>query len=113
MDVRDWKGIAATLRRQIEDGGLEVGAQMPTEPALMKQFRATRYSIRRALSALQSDGLIRIEQGRGTFVHDGYLVSYRLGERPRFTNVLLENQITPGQEILAIETVPLDAEIAG
>jgi GntR family phosphonate transport system transcriptional regulator len=107
-----WKGIALSLRHAIEAGELEVGAQMPTEPALMKQFRATRYSIRRALSALQSDGLIRIEQGRGTFVHEGYLVSYRLGERPRFTNVLLENHITPGQEILAIETVPLDGEIA-
>lgn len=107
-----WKGIARSLRNAIEGGELLVGAQMPTEPALMKQFRATRYSIRRALSALQSDGLIRIEQGRGTFVHDGYLVSYRLGERPRFTNVLLENHITPGQEILAIETVSLDGEIA-
>jgi hypothetical protein len=50
--------------------------------------------------------MIRIEQGRGTFVHGDHLVSYRLGERPQFTNVLLEDHITPGQEILRIRTVP-------
>lgn len=111
-DSRDWKGIALSLRRAIEAGELEVGAQVPTEPALMRQFHATRYSVRRALSALQDDGLVRIEQGRGTFVHDGFLVSYRLGERPRFTNVLIENQITPGQEILGIETVSVQGDIA-
>jgi GntR family phosphonate transport system transcriptional regulator len=111
-DKQDWEKIAAALRQAIELGEFEVGARMPTEPKLMREFKATRYSIRRALAALQSDGLVRIEQGRGTFVHDGFLVSYRLGERARFTDVLIESQITPGQEILSIGRVDLDEEIA-
>ena len=107
-----WDAIAGALRREIEAGEVDVGARMPTEPILMRRFGASRYAVRRALSSLQEQGLVRIEQGRGTFVHDGFLVSYRLGERPRFTNVLIENQITPGQEILSIESAALDAEIA-
>src|SRR5262249_9216517 len=107
-----WDAIAGTLRREIEAGEVKIGAQMPTEPTLMRRFGASRYAVRRALSTLQDQGLIRIEQGRGTFVHDGFLVSYRLSDRARFTNVLIENQITPGQEILSIETVEVDEEIA-
>lgn len=108
----DWKAIATELRAAIEAGKLSTGAQMPTEPELMQRFASSRYAVRRALTALQNDGLVRVEQGRGTFVHDGFLVSYRLGERPRFTNVLIENQITPGQEILRIQRVPGEPEVA-
>lgn len=109
---RSWAAVAAALRQAIETGDLEIGAQVPTEPVLMQRFGVSRYAVRRALSALQSDGLVRIEQGRGTFVHKDYLVSYRLGERARFTNVLIENQITPGQEVLSIQTVALEADVA-
>ena len=98
-----WRVVEQQLRAAIERGELAAGAQVPTEPELMQQYRSTRYGVRRALEELRNDGLVRIEQGRGTFVHEEYLVSYRLGERPRFTNVLIENQITPGQEILRIE----------
>jgi GntR family transcriptional regulator, phosphonate transport system regulatory protein len=108
----NWKAIAADLRAAIEGGKLSSGARMPTEPELMQSFDSSRYAVRRALTALQNDGLVRVEQGRGTFVHDGFLVSYRLGDRPRFTNVLLENQITPGQEILRIDRVPGEGEVA-
>jgi GntR family phosphonate transport system transcriptional regulator len=107
-----WGEIAGALRREIEAGEVKVGGQMPTEPSLMHRFGASRYAVRRALSSLQEQGLVRIEQGRGTFVHDGFLVSYRLGERARFTNVLIENQITPGQEILSIEIAVPDEEVA-
>lgn len=107
-----WRAVEQHLRGAIERGDLAVGAQVPTEMELMERFGSSRYAVRRALTVLQSDGLVRIEQGRGTFVHDGFLVSYRLGDRPRFTNVLIENRITPGQEILRIDRVPAEAEIA-
>jgi GntR family phosphonate transport system transcriptional regulator len=108
----DWLRIAAALRRAIEGGTLDAGARIATEPELMRRFRATRYAVRRALARLQDDGLVRIEQGRGTFVHDGFLVSYRLGDRARFTDVLIESQVTPGQEILRIEQTAAAADVA-
>ncbi|HEY4200612.1 MAG TPA: UTRA domain-containing protein [Devosiaceae bacterium] len=100
-----WRDIEAFLRKAIENNEFEVGGQIPTEAELMQRLGATRYSVRRALNALQQGGLVRIEQGRGTFVHDAYLVSYNIGRRARFTDVLIANNITPAQEILRIETV--------
>jgi GntR family phosphonate transport system transcriptional regulator len=78
----------------------------------MSQYEATRYSVRKAMTELQTKGVIRIEQGRGTFVHDDYMVSYQLGTRPRFTNVLIEDGLTPGQEILDITRVSAASEQA-
>lgn len=107
----DWREIASQLRRAIENNDFGVGGQIPTEVDLMRKLGATRYSVRRALNALQQSGLIRIEQGRGTFVHDAYLVSYQIARHARFTDVLIANNITPGQEILTIEIVEAEDEV--
>ena len=98
-----WQVVEDHLRGIIERNEIGVGAQIPTEVELMKSFGASRYAVRRAMTNLQQQGLIRIEQGRGSFVHENYLVSYKIGNRTRFTNILLQNNITPAQEILKIE----------
>ncbi len=100
-----WRAVEAYLLGLIERSEFEAGSQIPTEVELMRRLGATRYAVRRAMARLQKSGLIRIEQGRGSFVHEGYLVSYRIGHRARFTSSLIEDHVTPGQEILRIQTV--------
>ena len=47
-------------------------------------------------------------------MHEDFLVTYRLGERARFTDVLIRDQITPGTEIALEHTwTPLRAASAG
>jgi GntR family phosphonate transport system transcriptional regulator len=110
--VSGWQAVEDHLRGMIERDELGIGAQIPTEVQLMKALGTSRYAVRRAMTNLQQEGLIRIEQGRGSFVHDSYLVSYKIANRTRFTNVLLESNITPAQEILGIENQRASPEAA-
>ncbi|ETF02998.1 GntR family transcriptional regulator [Advenella kashmirensis W13003] len=57
-----------TLRQQILDGVYLEGQQLPTQDTLTRQFKVSRITVRRALSELQTEGLIRNEQGVGSFV---------------------------------------------
>ncbi len=107
-----WREIEQKLRNAIARREFKVGQKVPTEPQLMATYGSSRYATRRALLNLAKEGFLRIEQGRGTFVHEDYLVSYRLGERARFTTVLLEEQVTPGHEVLRIREVPAQATVA-
>lgn len=59
---------AALLREQIATGNWPVGQRIPTEPALVKEFGIGRNTIREAIQALVHSGMLRREQGRGTFV---------------------------------------------
>jgi GntR family transcriptional regulator len=43
------------------------GARLPTEFELCRMFEASRVTVQQALALLEKDGLIRREQGRGTF----------------------------------------------
>jgi DNA-binding FadR family transcriptional regulator len=60
--------VADRLRELIVSGRYEVGQQLPTEPELMLQFSVGRSSIREAVKILAHRGLVRVQQGLGTFV---------------------------------------------
>jgi GntR family transcriptional regulator len=62
--------IADDLRRQILDGDLRGGDQLPTEAELMADYGVSRIVVRQAMDTLRSEGLIVSQQGRGTFVRE-------------------------------------------
>ncbi|WP_433230721.1 GntR family transcriptional regulator [Actinomadura formosensis] len=69
-----WRDIAHDLRRRIESGDLtpEDGASgrrpLPPEKELEAHYRASRNTVRDALSWLRQQGYVVSEQGKGTFV---------------------------------------------
>ena len=69
---RDWRPryvqVAEELKEQILSGDLPAGQMLPSEPELSEKYGISRTSIRNALRTLREWGLIRSEQGRGSFV---------------------------------------------
>ncbi len=63
-----YQQIADDLRKQIADGTLEPGSQLPTELDLRNRYGASRNTIRDAVRRLSSQGLIETRPGQGTFV---------------------------------------------
>ena len=80
-----WRRIEQSLRSAIIEGRHAPGSQLPPDRQIAAEYGASRVTARRALAALEQDGLLRIEHGNGTFVSDNALVHYRLGgNRVRF-----------------------------
>ena len=93
-----WRRIADDIRLDIIGGKLERGARLPTEAALAQRFAANRHTVRRALAVLAEEGVVRAEQGRGTFVDEARRLSYRIGRRTRFSEGLAgQTRGTQGQ----------------
>ena len=59
------------LRDGIADGALPIGTLLPGEQRLAQQHGVSRVTIRRALQALASDGLIETRTGAGSVVTGG------------------------------------------
>ncbi|GLQ10109.1 phosphonate metabolism transcriptional regulator PhnF [Devosia yakushimensis] len=83
-----WRRIADAIRLDIVGGKRLPGERLPGETELAERFSANRHTVRRALAALQAEGVIRTEQGRGSFVDRARRVSYRIGKRTRFSENL-------------------------
>ncbi len=58
----------ALILRHIDEQGLAEGAQLPTESQFASAAGVSLVTVRRALAELAGQGIVRREQGRGTFV---------------------------------------------
>jgi DNA-binding FadR family transcriptional regulator len=62
--------VASQISTYIQSGHYVVNQKLPTEPELMKQFGVGRSSIREAIRMLANSGMLRVQQGVGTFVEE-------------------------------------------
>ena len=60
--------IADDLRDRIGAGEIHLGAVLPSEADLSATYEASRVTVRRALEALRSEGLVESRQGFGRLV---------------------------------------------
>ncbi len=68
--VPPWQQIADVLRRRIESGEYPPGRKIPSIIALSGEFRVAPVTVRKALTALQREGLVESRTGWGTFVRE-------------------------------------------
>lgn len=67
--------------------------------------------MRRAIAELAARGLVRVEQGRGTFLQD-LVIDYPLRRRTSFSANLLAQDRSPSHAMLEVVEVAADAEVA-
>jgi len=66
------------LTQRIDRGMLPAGSRLPSEPALAVELGVSRATLREALRALESEGLVRRMWGAGTYVADSRRVANSL-----------------------------------
>lgn len=69
------------LKQKIKDGEYAIGDKLPTEPELMVIFGVGRSTIREAVRNLSHAGLVRVQQGLGTFIERQEVASESLNDR--------------------------------
>jgi len=67
----DRDAIYGSIMTRIRSGYFAVGSKLPTERELCDTFGAARNAVRQALDALEREGVVSREVGRGTFVTHG------------------------------------------
>jgi GntR family transcriptional repressor for pyruvate dehydrogenase complex len=68
--TRIYEEIVRQIKQMIAEGRLTSGDQLPPERDLAEKFVVSRTSVREALRALESVGLVEIRPGEGTFVRE-------------------------------------------
>lgn len=106
-----WQRVERELAEDIAAGRFSDTMQLPTEAELMERFGVGRHSVRRAVSELESRGLVDIRHGKGTFVRERRL-DYRLSERTRFSQNLLGQGREPFGQTLREEEIPAPAHVS-
>jgi GntR family transcriptional regulator, phosphonate transport system regulatory protein len=106
-----WRQIASRLQQDIGAGIYPPGGRLPTEAELSQQFRVNRHTVRRALEELSRGGLVRVEQGRGSFVAEDVL-EYAVEARTRFSEWIKRHNKEPSGRVLQLKETAAESHIA-
>tara|TARA_B100000700_G_scaffold316974_1_gene407442 strand:+ start:160 stop:882 length:723 start_codon:yes stop_codon:yes gene_type:complete len=106
-----WRQIAEVLRDEIGRKLFGAAGRLPPEKELAARFGVNRHTVRRAIAELETEGLVRTEHGRGTFVLEGF-IDYQLGKRTRFSENIRRLNMEPSREVLQIFCEPAPANVA-
>lgn len=106
-----WRQIAEWLKGEIAAGTYAKGTRVPTESEIAARFEVNRHTVRRAIAALTSDGILRADQGRGTYVASTPL-TYPISRRTRFSEIMTAQHKTPTGRMIGSAEEEADALIA-
>lgn len=106
-----WRQVAEILESRIAEGEWPAGGRLPSETELALRFAVNRHTVRQALRDLAERGLVRAQQGSGTFVETAPL-TYPIATRTRFSDIVVAQAREPSGALLSAEVVPATPPIA-
>ncbi|RFS25111.1 FadR family transcriptional regulator [Chitinophaga silvatica] len=97
--------VIIAIQKDISQGKYKPGQKIPAEPELMVQYAVGRSTIREAIKTLAISGVLRVQQGAGTFVNEA-ITAESLDQRLRRADFEEINQV---RRMLDFEIVKLAA----
>jgi GntR family transcriptional regulator len=99
--------LAGRLEALVAEGAYPVGAKLPGEEELARQYGLNRNTVRHALALLVRNGLVRTERGVGTFVRRARLLApiHRLDRITSFVDDFSLGEVKAEDALLARERV--------
>ncbi|QOZ66681.1 regulatory protein, gntR family [Bradyrhizobium arachidis] len=107
-----WEFVRSNIEEAIASSRFRPREKLPNDVELALEYGVNRHTVRSAIRALEQEGLLRVEQGRGTFVVE-HPRPYLLSPQTRLTDNLISQGRLAGRKILSAATIKADERLAG
>jgi len=105
--------LATQLRVRIMDREFAPGTRLPSETAISADYGVSRVTVRTAVKLLESQGLVDVRHGSGTYVCDlGRGIRAGLQELRSITETIREMGFTPSMDRHKVERRPATGDEA-
>lgn len=102
-NTKIYEQVADIILEQIKAGDYQVGDKLPSIQKIGKQYGVSVASVREALNALRTIGIIEMKQGYGTFIKQTEPTFFELGDK--FTSLSEIKELLELREIVESATV--------
>jgi GntR family transcriptional regulator len=104
--------LAGWLEQRIASGDFPPESALPTEEQLCREFGVSRGTVQQAIARLVQKGLVRREQGRGSFVSPPRQPDVTSFTLLSFEEMMLRQGRTPSTRVLSAQIIPADPQAA-
>lgn len=105
--------LAESLRSRIIEGEFRPGSRLPSETTISQEYGVSRVTVRTAIKLLESQGIVHVQHGSGTYVADfGGQVRTGLQELRSISETIRQMGFTPRMDRHRIEQRPATEEEA-
>lgn len=116
MDKPTKVDVYEVLKKRILAGTYSIKMRLPTEDALIEEFKASRYAVRQAVKKLSDDGLVYSVKGKGVVLLENVLQTNKLHlnlEKIDDLQVLnSDKQLLRTTDIIAFKQIMVDEELS-
>lgn len=105
-----YEEVKNRIRSKISSGEYRKGDQIPSEMELAKRYNVSRITVRRALKELESDGILQIRHGQGTFVRNEENLNLRMLNLRGFSELETREKVHFKRSIIS-KTIIKDKEL--
>ncbi|MHB0773330.1 GntR family transcriptional regulator [Bradyrhizobium sp. 1.29L] len=92
-----WEFVKTQIEESIASKSFAPGEKPPNDVDLARLYGVNRHTVRYAIRALEEKGILRVEQGRGTFVVEN-TTPYLLSANTRLTTTSSLMAIWPAEK---------------
>jgi GntR family transcriptional regulator len=107
-----WVQAVTQLRAHIASGALPPGSRLPPERELSQELAISRVTLRKALGALVTDGVLTPAHGRGWFVTAGPARKEWPNRLESFSETAVRMGLVPSSRVLRAAAAPADLDAA-
>ena len=109
--TKAWRRIAGELAETIRAGSYEMGSGLPTTVEIATHYKVHRHTASKALHYLREQGLVSVEQGRGSFVR-GVRYPYRLSEKVSCRKNFADTGLAVSSRLIEVLTIAIPSTVA-
>lgn len=104
--------IFEQLRARIMDKEIQAHTYLPSENELMKEYEASRDTIRKALNLLASNGYIQKEKGKGSLVLDFSTINFPVSGVTSYKELNQSHLVSNSQtHVIEFKKMPVDDKL--
>jgi Transcriptional regulators len=96
--------LVSIIKRNITGGILKPGDLLPSEAEIIETYQVSRSTVRQALGALQSEGLVFRRRGKGTYISNPK-VKRKLDNLYSFSNDMIQQGLVPKSQIITFTKI--------
>lgn len=103
--------LTAQIKQLINDGQIQVGSLLPSEPELVEKLSISRSTVRQALSQLEAQGYVVRRRGKGTYASKPK-IKRRLSKLCSFTKQMNDLGLKPDSQVIGFELIKDEKHVA-